>query len=310
MFVNKYQIFVEEYAIPVHPLYRHEIIFIREFEKFNGKSTEPLINFCIRLEFIKMVMIEKKISISDVALQLSQIFNFIHIVFTPDNVEKLVMRIYFQNRDQKSIEIDKQYVTKFIENLPTIIIRGIPGISNITKTFSINNKISDDGSLHEYRTLKFSISGMNVTDIISTKYFKNNTLVINAIRDIEERFGILAARMMIAKELSNQIGGSISYRHVALFADEMTSTGVVTSLNRFGSRKRNTSVLLRISDSDPIRVLSHAAINNIKDTLTGVSPSLMVGKYPCIGTTFNNISLDEDFIISEMKNESEILNDL
>lgn len=310
VFVKKYQIFVEKYGNPIHSDYKSESELIKNFEKYNKKPENSLVHFCLRIEFIKMTMIEKKITVSDIAAKLSQIFNFIYIVYTPDNVENIVMRIYFQKVDDNGNDIDKDYILNFTKNLPDITIRGISGIKNARKENKIIHIQQKDGTLKQKKIIILYINGINITGILSTKYFKNHTFMTNAVEDIEKRFGILSARMSLAKQLHGQVSNGISYRHVTLFADEMTSTGTVTSLNRFGSRYRNSSVLLRISDSDPIRVMTRAAINNIKDSLSGVSPSLMVGKYPNIGTTFNNISLDEEFIINEIENKTKILNEL
>lgn len=310
LFTTKYQVFVEEYGNPVHPKYIHEKKIINDFEKFYKSDTSNLLKFCVRVEFKKIKMIEKNITISDISSKLLRVYNFIHIVSTPNNAENIFIRIYFKPLSDKSKNIDKDFVIDFTENLKNTIVKGLYGIKSVNKKYIINNKVLEDGTIKSNKVVILSIMGCNITEILFSKYFKNDTIIILSIKELADRFGILAARMILAKELHSQIGNSISYRHVSLFADEMTSTGIVTSLNIHGSNRRNASALLRMSDSHPINIMTLSSINNIKDSLSGVSSSLLIGKYPSVGSNYNSIGIDSDFIINEMQEESNILNDL
>ena len=121
--------------------------------------------------------------------------------------------------------------------------------------------------------------------------------------------GIGSSREKIIYEFRDQVNEP-SYRHFTVYADEMTSSGKITSIDRYGTAKRESSILLRISDSSPISVIEESAINGVTDYLKGVSPPLMLGKNPRIGDLYNSFKWDEKFVDSNIKKTSTILSEL
>jgi hypothetical protein len=95
-----------------------------------------------------------------------------------------------------------------------------------------------------------------------------------------------------------------------VYADEMIYSGRITSIDRYGTAKRDASILLRISDASPISVIEESAINGATDNLKGVSPPLMLGKNPRVGDLYNSFKWDENFVDSNIKKTSDILAEL
>ena len=121
--------------------------------------------------------------------------------------------------------------------------------------------------------------------------------------------GITAGRQKIINELKHQVEGS-SHRHYTIYADEMTYTGVITSIDRYGSSKRESSMLVRISDASPVAVIEESAINGFVDELSGISPPIMIGKNPNVGDLYNSFELDEDFVSANIKDLNVLLDEL
>ncbi len=90
----------------------------------------------------------------------------------------------------------------------------------------------------------------------------------------------------------------------------MTFTGSVTSIDRYGSAKRDASILLRISDASPIAVIEDSATNGYSDLLKGVSAPITIGQKPIVGDLYNTFCLDEEFVKLHVKNLDAVLAEL
>ena len=121
-------------------------------------------------------------------------------------------------------------------------------------------------------------------------------------------FGIEAARQKIISEM-RQIGeGGINHRHYTIYADEMTYTGRVTSIERGGlsARERN-NVLLRLGFSSPIQTIEEAGINAMIDNVDGITAKLLLGATPKIGTSYNSFHINEEVIKENIKDGDDYL---
>ena len=91
----------------------------------------------------------------------------------------------------------------------------------------------------------------------------------------------------------------------------MCSTGTVTGITKSGLEKREyNNTLLRASHSFMNQVLRDASINGIEEELYGVSAPLMLGRIPKVGSTYNDIAVDYDFISENVEDVEDIIDDL
>jgi DNA-directed RNA polymerase II subunit RPB1 len=311
-FVQSWQIFFESYGNPEHPTYKHEKNVIKEFEKYNSKIKVPsdLANWCVRIALDKSKMIEKQMKVETIYHKIRQLFNFTHIVYTTDNAESVILRIYVRNTFAKKGHITTAQMTDFVEQILDMVVRGIKGIkaAYVKKDFKIN-EISPNGDIVEQKIFYIFTDGTNLEEVLENPYVDTDSVQSDSIMETYELFGVEASRTKIINELKFQIDGP-SHRHYTLYADEMTFNGTVTSIDRFGSAKRDASIMLRISDASPIAVIEESALNAVTDNLTGVSPPIMVGKNPQVGDLYNHFKLDEELVASKIKNLDDILEDL
>ena len=102
----------------------------------------------------------------------------------------------------------------------------------------------------------------------------------NHVAEVESVLGIEAARSKIMAEVRyifEQYGMGVDHRHVMLLADVMTSKGAVLGITRFGIVDMKESILHSASFERTTDQLFEAAAKGMKDQVTGVSESIILG---------------------------------
>lgn len=317
-FVSGWKIFYEKYGKPEHPLYVHEQSWIKEFEKYNPNITVPsnLLRWCIRLEMSKNMLIEKHISMENIYSAVRKNFPFTFVIYTTDNSENMIMRIYMEYSDYiaKKTDVTIDHVRELLTGNSGIlqtVIRGINGIKAAYVKETISNSVQPDNSIKTEKIYYIFTDGTNLKGVVMNPMVDRTTIRSDSIMEMTEHYGIEAGRLKIIHELGDQIDKSdVSHRHFTIYADEMTYTGMPTSIDRYGSAKRDSSIMLRISDASPLSVIEESAINASFDSLSGVSPPIMVGRNPYVGDLYNTFKLDEKFISTQISNVDTLLDDL
>jgi DNA-directed RNA polymerase beta' subunit len=310
-FVASRQIFFEEYGEPTHPGYKHERAIIKDFEKYNSgiKAPSDLANWCIRIALDKYKLIEKQMKMETIYYEIRKKFPDSHIVYSSDNAENIVMRIYVRNTMFTKSVITTKMMCEKANEIQDTVIRGVPGIRAAFVKPGNKTVIAPDGSLQEKQIYYIFTDGTNIDAILENPYIDPYTVQSDSIIEMYNVFGIGSSREKIIYEFRDQVGEP-SYRHFTVYADEMTHSGRVTSIDRYGTAKRDASILLRISDASPISVIEESAINYVTDNLKGVSPPLMLGKNPRVGDLYNPFKWDEEFVQANIKSDAQILDEL
>jgi len=316
-FIRNWKIFYEPYGKPEHPDYKDESKLIREFEKYNPNIKQPsnLINWCIRLSISKTMMIEKQMKMSNIYTAIRKKFPFTHIVYSVDNAETMIVRIYLKqaNSISKSSFITVSAMRYLVDSPKGILDTVVRGVNGIKATYLKESNMStkqSDGSVKVEKGYKIFCDGTNMNGVLMNPCIDHTTVQTDSIVEMKQHFGIEAGRLKAMQELREQIGDAASYRHFTIPVDEMSYTGEMTSIDRYGSAKRNSSFMLRISDASPLSVIEESAINASMDRLNGVSPPIMVGRNPHVGDLYNTFKLDEEFISERIKNLDTLLDEL
>lgn len=302
-FVVTVQGFFEKYGEPIHPQYKHESAIIEEFTKMNPLLTPPgdLVKWCLRMVLNKTTLILKNMSLELIISRLREQFPDLYIVYTPENVKQIVIRIYFRNSLFKG-HIETDDIKHIKDQLLNSIIRGVDGVTNTEVKKLLRNQINADGSISKNDNIfVIQTNGTNLRGIFSNKYVDVYNVQTDAIREMERVIGIEAARQKIISELRNLVA-DIYHGHYLVYADEMTYTGRVTSIERSGlSHREASNILLRIGFSSPIQTLEEAALNSSEDTVSGVTAPLLLGSIPRTGTLYNRFIMNGDFIKQHVK---------
>jgi DNA-directed RNA polymerase II subunit RPB1 len=312
-FISATRIFFEEYGKPVHSKYKHEDKQIKEFEKYNLGIDIPndLTKWCIRFDINKEEMILNSMKLETIITVLRVKLPAIFFVYTPENVDNIVIRCYVRNTitKQGSLNISEAFIIALMQDIRKVVIRGVSGIKSTNVINIVKSFVKDDGSITTHMTYGIETMGSNLEDMLNNQYIDRYKSQTDSVIEFESIFGIEAARNKIINELRKEMS-DISKEHCTIYADEMTYSGHVTSIHRTGLQKREmNNVTLRLSFQSPIQVIENAATDGLIDRISGISGPLILGTSPNIGTTYNQTILNEQFIDDYHKNTSNKIDD-
>jgi DNA-directed RNA polymerase beta' subunit len=318
-FVIKSQIFFENYKEIKHPDYIHEIKDLFEpYEKHNVNQNIPynLIKWCIRLELNHEILIEKNMQVSLIYRKLREQHPLLYIIYTDDNSENIIFRIYMQNTLFKKVSNVNEYTIRdYVHTkLLSTIIRGVDGIISavVQKSFVPRSIIQEDGSIKIDRVHIIKTSGTNLNDIVNNKFIDVTRTSSNSIIEIYEMYGIHAAKVKLIQFLRELSGLDINIKHYKLIADSLTFNGYISNIEKSGLEESNpNNALLSMSYSHPIQKMTECAINNETSVvLTNLSSSLLMGTTPNIGSNYNSIVMNEEFIKNNIVDVENLIDNL
>jgi DNA-directed RNA polymerase beta' subunit len=236
------------------------------------------------------------------------------LVYTPENADVIIIRAYLT---QSMIKIptagfSESIIIDIAKKIAKTVIRGIKGIT-YTEVMSIpKSEVQPDGSIKSDKVFVISTIGTNLEEVLDHPCVDMYRTQTNSIAEFEEMFGIEAARHKIILEIrSNMPSDDIIRTHTSIFADEMVYSGRVTSIQKTGLQARDiNNVALRLSFQSPVQVIENAALNNLVNPIEGVSAPLICGQTPRIGTVFNNVSINEEFVQQQYRSLNKAIDDL
>ncbi len=311
-FVSSWQIFFEKFGEPIHPNYVSEAKIYRDFSKHNPLLKPPadLIKWCLRLQINKTSLILKNMAIELIIIKLREQYPEMFVVYTPENETNVVIRIHPRNTMFKGIVSTDDIIILKTAILKTII-RGVDDIVNTSVVKTIRNVVAADGSIVRADDIwSIQANGSNLRGIMMVPGVDKYSVHTDAIQEMARVFGIEAARQKVIVSMRSIID-SCNHRHYLTYADEMTFTGRVTSIESSGVKTRESSnVLLRTGFSSPLTTLEEAAVNNSVDAVTGITAPLLVGNVPHLGTLYNKIFVNKEFVRKNVKKADDILDDL
>lgn len=130
-------------------------------------------------------------------------------------------------------------------------------------------------------------SGSNLKEVLALDFVDPSRTMTNDLFELEEVYGIEAARQAIINEVFKVIdaqGLNVDIRHIMLVADTMTMSGNILGINRYGIVKEKPSVLARASFETPIKHVIQASITGENDSLNSVIENVMLNQYIPLGT--------------------------
>ena len=291
--------------------------FLDMYKLFMDESLadkDEYIPWVIRFNFNKSIMIEQGIVMEDIHLSIlewgnkSDDLDKINYIFSDDNSEELIGRLSVNSNDFSNIKDDIfngikdqsdiiSSLTELSEELiNSIVIKGIPDITNIVMSKNKVNKYINDELISEDEWI-FETDGTNLLSVMLNEYVDSARTLSNDINEIYEVLGIEAARNHLIKmilEVINEGAGYINTRHVELLCDTMTSKGFLTAINRQGINRGDLGPLAKCSFEDTTDQLIKASIFGERDNLLGVSSNIMLGNNIPSGTGFCDIFFDEE----------------
>lgn len=298
-----------------YPAFKSDRAWMDDYFKTNPFAQPPadLSHWCVRFELSKIAMVLKRVSLDAIIEQL-RFHPHIFIVSSKETHDRVVIRVYVQASffDKKTTS-EEAKVMALMDALMDTRIRGIRGITHVEVKSIIRHRETEDGGLtRDSKEFAVETTGANISDVLLIDEIDKNTMISTSIRDTYRVYGIEAARQKLINEIIRFMEDNVpNERHIKIYADEMTLTGAITSIERKGMTIRDgNNVLLRAAYSAPSQVFSNAALENIKGPVHGLSASRLLGGTPRIGTLYSQVSVDDEFVRENALNLNKVADSL
>ena len=312
-FVAGLQIFFEEYGAPIHPGYAHEGGMVRMYESHNPNVVVPpdLTRWVVRLELDRQGMILKNMDLETIVFAVVRGFPKLHVVYSAENADVVVVRCYVRNAMFKRGHVVSQ---RDVEDLKDVIldtvVRGANGVHTAVVVRGAQSYVDAGGEVKTRPIYMIKTNGTNVAAMLENASLDVDRIQTNSIKEVEEVYGIEAARQKLRLEIE-KISPGLNQAHYSMYADEMCYTGRVTGISKTGLDKREPrNVLLRASYSFTTTVLKAAAVSAQNMRVGGVSAPLMLGRSPYVGSTYNQVAVDYEFVRRNVESVGDIIEGL
>ena len=155
-------------------------------------------------------------------------------------------------------------------------------------------------------------TGTNLYSALLHGAVDSTCAISTSVGDTAKLYGIEAARAKIISETRSFMEDNTpNLRHLYLYADEMTRTGRVTSVERGGlGAREHGNVLLRMAYGAPIGVVTDAALAGARSRVYGIAAPQLLGSIPQIGTLYNQCVIDEKFVKENTRSIDSIFDSL
>ena len=136
--------------------------------------------------------------------------------------------------------------------------------------------------------------GSNLEGVIGVKGIDVTRIETNNIHEVEQLFGVEAARELIVREIKRVLdeqGLDVDIRHIILVSDIMSRTGVIRQIGRHGISGEKLSVLARASFEVTVKHLLEAAAKGEMEEFKGVMENIIIGQPISVGTGMVELSM-------------------
>lgn len=313
-----FSVFVEEASIwydpdPLSTTIEEDSEFVRDYYSFaqdlyNVPPEQVLSPYVLRLSISSLFVTNKNVSLYDVYLFLDRVLAKkykVHIIYSDENADNLVFHIRLVHKDNREVELDSNvlkttYDYRILLEIQSLLMnklqfKGIEGIQKAIISKEMYNFLEDD-KIKSDKEVILETMGSNIKQIMKEhKYFDVKRMKSNDIHEMNNTFGIEAAREVLQKEIYevlNQSGVYVHYAHVSLLVDSMTLNGGLISMNRYGISKSDNGIFAMSSFEQPDEHFVKAAVYGISDKMNSTSSNIIFGQLCPFGTGMVDLVFD------------------
>ncbi|BBD71647.1 DNA-directed RNA polymerase subunit A'' [Sulfodiicoccus acidiphilus] len=211
---------------------------------------------------------------------------------TMDDVKKVISRL----------KIGQYTVDEADENT---LVLNFTELENVSSLFKVREKVLSS-KLKGVKGIKRAIvqkrgseyviitDGSNLEGVIGVKGVDVTRVETNNIHEVEQMFGVEAARELIVREIKRVLdeqGLDVDIRHIILVSDIMSRTGVIRQIGRHGISGEKLSVLARASFEVTVKHLLEAAAKGEMEEFKGVMENIIIGQPIAVGTGMVELSM-------------------
>jgi DNA-directed RNA polymerase beta' subunit len=179
-------------------------------------------------------------------------------------------------------------------------VRGIAGVQQAEARDASWVRVGAGGALETVKGFAIHTIGTNLAAAVGVARVDAAHTSSSSVEDTYALLGIEAARAKLTEEIADFIkhtGNAVNPAHFQVYADVMTMTGRVTSIERDGlAAREQDNVLLRMATGDPMRIAGDAAIRGSSTRVYGGAAALALGAMPTVGSHYNGLAIDEDAV--------------
>lgn len=292
MFILSYYI-VPETLTKLHPLFTSHKLIVDEFIQLNTSIKIPndLLKFSIVFIINKITLIQKNMSIVELYTKLQLAFPNLFFVYSLETHKEQFIRVYFKGSQLNVVNLTKKYLISIKDKILEYTIRGITGIKKADVFERIKNYCNPEGIIEKHKIYEIITEGTNFAGIMDIDELDLLRCLTNNIQETNSIFGIHITKRKIACELKRQVSEILNI-YSDLYSENMTLSGKLTGISGLGlSSKEYKNILLRLSESDPLSVITSACENSITDHLNSLSAYTLMGQTPKSGSNYNELVL-------------------
>ncbi|PPD96835.1 hypothetical protein GOBAR_DD06103 [Gossypium barbadense] len=294
---------------PMSTIIEEDIDFVKSYYEMPDEEVAPekISPWLLRIELNREMMVDKKLSMADIAEKINLEFDDdLTCIFNDDNAEKLILRIRIMNDEAPKGELndesaeDDVFLKKIESNMLTeMALRGIP---DINKVFIKHSKASKFDEADGYKTGEewvLDTEGVNLLAVMCHEDVDARRTTSNHLIEVIEVLGIEAVRRSLLDELRVVIsfdGSYVNYRHLAILCDTMTYRGHLMAITRHGINRNDTGPMMRCSFEETVDILLDASVYAESDYLRGVTENIMLGQLAPIGTGDCALYLNDEML--------------
>ncbi|RWW08445.1 hypothetical protein GW17_00028117 [Ensete ventricosum] len=282
---------------PMSTIIEEDVEFVKSYYEMPDEDIAPekISPWLLRIELNREMMVDKKLSMADIAEKINHEFDDdLTCIFNDDNADKLILRIRIMNDDAPKGELqdesaeDDVFLKKIESNMLTeMALRGIPDINKVfIKSGKINRFDENEGFKPDVEWM-LDTEGVNLLAVMCHEDIDATRTTSNHLIEVIEVLGIEAVRRALLDELRVVIsfdGSYVNYRHLAILCDTMTYRGHLMAITRHGINRNDTGPMMRCSFEETVDILLDAAVYAEGDHLRGVTENIILGQLAPIGT--------------------------
>eukprot|EP01018_Ginkgo_biloba_P014837 Gb_33197 [translate_table: standard] len=282
---------------PMSTIIEEDVDFVKSYYEMPDEDIAPekISPWLLRIELNREMMVDKKLSMADIAEKINLEFDDdLTCIFNDDNAEKLILRIRIMSEEAPKGEAQDQnseddvFLKKIESNMLTeMALRGIPDINKVFIKSGKINKFDENEGFKPETEWMLDTEGVNMLAVMCHEDVDATRTTSNHLIEVIEVLGIEAVRKSLLDELRVVIsfdGSYVNYRHLAILCDTMTYRGHLMAITRHGINRNDTGPMMRCSFEETVDILLDAAVFAEADPLRGVTENIMLGQLAPIGT--------------------------
>jgi hypothetical protein len=293
-YIQKYQIFFEEFGNPVHPKYVHEKEIYEQFAQNNIQRIPQMEPFCFRIELSTEKLLDRGITVLEIVRKLQLMYSELFIVSTYETDRKFGPILRAHPIKGKATWVNSmKTLEKFHKGFIHATVRGIDRISQVAEVQTRVHKWNETtGTLTEDDIYIITTLGSNIVGMLSVPELEHTMIQTTSAAENQRMLGLAAARTRIMIEWTKMAPG-VTKNYFSLIASHMTATSSITGINVTGQLRREpNNVFSNACVGHATGVILKACVEEKTSMFYGTSGPTIMGQSPMVGTGYFDVGVD------------------